>query len=57
MCHWHRIRVQVAPFLWVPTTNLQLQYRTVDIHQFAGMRIARTDHLEDSFSAYRQMSG
>jgi 4-oxalocrotonate tautomerase len=47
---------QTAPFLGLPATNRQLQYRTVDIHQFAGMQIARTDHMEDFFSAYRQMS-
>lgn len=47
---------QERTFLGIPATGRQLQYRTVDIHQFAGERIARTDHMEDFFAAYRQMT-
>lgn len=48
---------QVRPFLGVPATHKVLSYRAVDVHQFNHHRqIARTDHLEDFFGAYRQMT-
>ena len=47
---------QEGDFLGVPATHRQLSYRTVDIHQFRGGRIHRTDHLEDFFGAYQQMT-
>ncbi|WP_113702272.1 ester cyclase [Nonomuraea lactucae] len=48
---------QVRPFLGVPATRRLLSYRAVDVHQFDHRRrIARTDHLEDLFGAYRQMT-
>ncbi|MFI5689988.1 ester cyclase [Streptomyces sp. NPDC051636] len=48
---------QQRPFLGVPATHRKVSFRAVDIHQVNPERgIARTDHLEDLFGAYRQIT-
>lgn len=48
---------QQRPFLGVPATHRKLSFRAVDIHQVTPSRqITHTDHLEDLFGAYQQMT-
>ncbi|MEU8876970.1 ester cyclase [Streptomyces javensis] len=47
---------QTRPFLGVPATHRGISYRATDVHQLAHGHIVRTDHLEDFYGAYRQMT-
>ncbi|QKV96010.1 ester cyclase [Streptomyces sp. NA02950] len=47
---------QVRPFLGVPATHRGISFRATDVHHLAHGRIMRTDHLEDFYGAYRQMT-
>ncbi|MFI5690118.1 ester cyclase [Streptomyces sp. NPDC051636] len=48
---------QEGPFLGVGATHRKLSFRAADIHQCTAHRqMARTDHLEDLFGAFRQMT-
>ncbi|MGX6608301.1 ester cyclase [Micromonosporaceae bacterium Da 78-11] len=47
---------QAGPILGVPATGRTIEFRATDIHQIGRGQIVRTDHLEDLFGLYSQIT-